>query len=418
MELSRYSMGIGDRFGRQGKALLNAFLRAGNNGEVIVPVWNKSHREHRIIGSHPSDVKDEADAAVAALGWGHPYFVDADHVGMDNVLLFTGSSSFFTLDVADFIDRRVSSDDVDGFVCRHRHYIGSLEVPGTERKHEVTEEVLRRIAIGNLAAVREAARIYRAIVREKGEGTFVTEISMDESVSALTPLELFFILAELACMNIEVATIAPKFPGRFNKGIDYVGDIDIFAQVFEQHVCVATHAAREFGLPAALKLSIHSGSDKFSLYPVISDILARHGAGVHLKTAGTTWLEELTGLALAGGEALGLVVEIYREAYTRIDELCAPYSEVIDINSSDLPSPATLQKWSGEQFAATLRHDPACPSFNSNLRQLLHVGYKVAAEMGHRYLNALDIHHDIIAEQVTANIYERHLRPLFFSNRR
>ena len=92
---------------------------------------------------------------------------------------------------------------------------------------------------------------------------------------------------------------APKFTGRFNKGVDYVGDLVQFEREFNDDLCVIAHAVKQYGLPANLKLSVHSGSDKFSLYPAIRRALAKHGAGVHVKTAGTTWLEEVIGLAEA-----------------------------------------------------------------------------------------------------------------------
>ena len=99
-------------------------------------------------------------------------------------------------------------------------------------------------------------------------------------------------------------TIAPKFTGRFNKGVDYVGDLAQFEKEFNDDLAVIAFAVKEFGLPADLKLSVHSGSDKFSIYPAIRRAIRRTGAGLHIKTAGTTWLEELIGLASAGGEGL------------------------------------------------------------------------------------------------------------------
>jgi len=219
----------------------------------------------------------------------------------------------------------------------------------------------------------------------------------------------------MADEGIPLQTIAPKFTGRFNKGVNYVGDVDQFSQEFEQDIAVIAHAVQEFDLPGNLKLSVHSGSDKFSIYEPIRQAMAKFDAGVHLKTAGTTWLEELIGLALAGGDGLALAKEIYITALGRFDELCGPYWAVIDIDPDRLPSVDVLDTWSGENFAAALRHDPSCVDYNLHLRQLLHVAYKVAAEMGDRYLQALDEFEAVIAENVTANIYERHLKRVFES---
>jgi len=117
MQLGKYSFGVGDRFGRQGKAQLKAVLQARAAGLDITPVWNKSHREHSIIGTRPADVRREADAAVAAANWDQPYFVDADHIGMGNVDQFLDASDFFTLDVADFIGRPADEGLVSAFAA-------------------------------------------------------------------------------------------------------------------------------------------------------------------------------------------------------------------------------------------------------------------------------------------------------------
>jgi putative heme-binding domain-containing protein len=126
---------------------------------------------------------------------------------------------------------------------------------------------------------------------------------MDETDSPQTPAELLIILAALSDQHVPIQTIAPKFTGRFNKGVDYVGDVAQFEKEFNDDLAVIAHAIKHFGLPETLKLSVHSGSDKFSIYPAIRRALQRSGAGLHVKTAGTNWLEELIGLAEAGGDA-------------------------------------------------------------------------------------------------------------------
>jgi hypothetical protein len=221
------------------------------------------------------------------------------------------------------------------------------------------------------------------------------------------------ILAAVADEGIAAQTIAPRFSGRFNKGVDYVGDVAQFAREFAQDVGVLALARREFGLPENLKLSVHSGSDKFSLYRPIHKILTDFDAGVHVKTAGTTWLEEVIGLAEAGGDGLEVAKEVYTRALARCEELCAPYASVVDIDRKKLPSAETVARWDSATFAGALRHDPKCPGYNPHLRQLVHVGYKVAAELGPRYLGALERHAGAIARNVTENLYERHIRPLF-----
>ena len=416
MNFGKYSFGIGDRFCHQGKAQLAALIKAKERGVDITPVWNKSYREHTIIGTRPADTRTEADNAVAACGWGGPYFVDADHIGLKNVEDFIESSDFFTLDVADFIGKPADAGEAKDFVKKHNRYIGSLDVPGTDESFEISKEQAKAIADKYLLSVRQAGKIYRHITSAKGADNFVTEVSMDETDRPQTPVEMFFILAGLADEGIAAATIAPKFTGRFNKGVDYVGDVNNFAREFEQDIAVIKFAVTEFGLATDLKLSVHSGSDKFSIYRPMREALKKFDAGLHIKTAGTTWIEELIGLAMAGGEGLDVAKEVYAKALARIDELCAPYATVIDIDKKKLPKPQEVARWDGERFASTLRHNQSCKQYNPSFRQLLHVGYKVAAEMGARYLDAIENYEDVIAENVTENLYERHIRPIFLGH--
>jgi hypothetical protein len=223
------------------------------------------------------------------------------------------------------------------------------------------------------------------------------------------------ILAALADEHVPVQTIAPKFTGRFNKGVDYVGDPVQFDAEFRSDLAAIAYAIAAYKLPAELKISVHSGSDKFSIYPAIRRALRDTGAGVHVKTAGTTWLEELIGLAEAGGDGLELAKEIYVRAYEHRDELCKPYEAVIDIDAAKLPAPVQVKSWSPAQYVNALRHDQECEEFNPSLRQLLHVGYKIAAHMGNRYLDMLEEYEEPIARNVIANLHERHLKPLFLA---
>jgi hypothetical protein len=416
MVIGKYSIGVGDRFACQGKAQLQALVKARDLGLDVVPVWNKSHREHTIVKTSPEDVRREADEAVGALGWQGAYFVDADHIGMANVDLFVGSSDFFTLDVAESIGREPDDGAVHSFLDRQSKYEGSLEIPGIDESLRIDPARIEAIARKYLSAVREAGRIYRHIEAAKGSDRFIAEVSMDETDEPQTPVELFFILAALADEGLPVQTIAPKFTGRFNKGVDYAGDVEKFAQEFEQDLAVIAFAIGEFGLPENLKLSVHSGSDKFSIYGPINRAITKAGAGLHLKTAGTTWLEELIGLAVAEGGGLEIAKEIYKNALGRYDELCGPYAAVIDIDVDGLPSPEAVDSWTGEEYAETLRHDPSSDRYNPNFRQILHVGYKVAAEMGARYLDALEEYEAAVAPNVTENIYERHLKPVFIGS--
>ena len=413
MKLTKYSLGMGDRFAHQAKAQLQACIMAAEAGADVSPVWNKSNREHLIIGSEPSGTREAADAAVQELGWTRPYFLDADHINLKTFERFVAPCDFFTIDVADNIGQKSDDAEISKFVERHPELIGSIAIPRIDEPFEIDRAFVEKTAKQFLAAVQHAGEIYRAIAAEKGEDNFVAEISMDETDSPQTPPELLIILAAVADEKLPIQTIAPKFTGRFNKGVDYVGNVAQFAKEFRDDLATIAYAVEKYGLPDNLKLSVHSGSDKFSIYQAIRTGLAEFGAGVHVKTAGTTWLEELIGLAEAGGDALELACDIYAEAYAHADELCAPYATVIDIDRSKLPDPAEVEAWTGEQYVRALRHNDADPDYNPDFRQLLHVGFKVAAKMGSRYTEALEANEAVVARNVTTNLFERHIRPIF-----
>jgi hypothetical protein len=405
---------MGDRFAHQGKAQLSACMMVAKQGVEIIPVWNKSNREHTIIGSEPSSTRAAADAAVKALGWEKPYHLDADHIRLETVDRFMPYSDFFTIDVADSIGKPADTKAVKLFADSHPELIGRIIIPNIDHPFETTRAEVERLAGKYLLAVQDAGKIYRHIAQAKGEANFITEVSMDETDSPQTPPELLIILAALAGEKIPLQTIAPKFTGRFNKGVDYVGDLKQFEKEFNDDLAVIAFAIRKYGLPATLKLSVHSGSDKFSIYAPIRRALKKFNAGLHLKTAGTTWLEEVIGLAEAGGDGLALAKEIYSDALVHVDELCTPYATVIDIDRKKLPTKETVNGWTSEQFVSALRHDQSNKAFNPHLRQLLHVGFKIAAKKGDRYLNALKKHEAVIAKNVTGNLYERHMKPLLF----
>ena len=411
--LEKYSFGMGDRFAHQASAQLRACAQIVALGIDVTPVWNKSHREHAIVGSCPSSVRTAAEEAIRKLNWAGPFYIDADHIRPETVDAFVDSSDYYTLDVADAIGQPAASDDIEAFIARHPDLIGTTSIPNIEAPFVTAPGDIETIAAKYLKAVQEASALYQQIAGGKGKGNFITEVSMDETDSPQTPVELLVILAAIADEGIPAQTIAPKFTGRFNKGVDYVGDIVQFEKEFNEDLAVIAYAVSKYDLPRNLKLSIHSGSDKFSIYEPIRRALARTDAGLHVKTAGTTWLEEIIGLAESGGEGLQMAKEIYSEALDHIDELCAPYATVIDIDRSRLPAASEVSSWSSEQYANALRHDAKRPEYNLHVRQLLHVGYKVAAKMGDRYIDMLEACEPAVARNVTENLFDRHLKPLF-----
>jgi len=411
--IGKYSIGLGDRFGHQGSAQLKAIIAASEKGIDITPVWNKSNREHNTIGTQPADVRTEADFVTKNAGFKKPYFVDADHINLDTVDRFIDCSDFFTIDVASYIGKKAGEEEINEFMSGVEKYTGELKIAGTKLSFNTSKSQIREIAEKYLFAAIKAYDIYRKIEKIKGKNNFITEVSMDEVPHPQTPVELFFILKMLADENIPVQTIAPKFSGRFNKGVDYVGDPLLFAREFESDLIIIDYAIKEFGLPENLKMSIHSGSDKFAIYPHIGSIIKKSDKGIHLKTAGTTWLEEVIGLAGSGGEALDFVKEIYSKSLEKIDELCAPYADVIDINVSLLPSKQEISNWTSLKFSDSLKHIPGNRDYNPNMRQLIHVAYKIAALEMNDYFRLLETNEKTVSACVYENIYNRHICRLF-----
>lgn len=413
MQIEKYTFGVGDRFAQQAKPQLRACSMAVDQGVEVIPTWNKSHREHLTVGTEPPTVRAAADAAVRDLGWDRSYYVDADHINLDTVDGYLSNSDFFTLDVAYAIGQSAGPAAVDRLIERHPELIGTVRIDGIDEPFTTTRADVERCASQFLFAVQEAGRIYRRIESAKGAGNFITEVSMDETDDPQTPGELLIILAAIADEGIPIQTIAPKFTGRFNKGVDYVGDAAQFRREFADDIAVIRQAVSAYGLPADLKLSVHSGSDKFSIYDAIREEIRRFGAGVHVKTAGTNWLEELIGLAEAGGAGLALAKEVYRGAFGAREELCEPYAAVIDIDEARLPVPGEVDGWQSGDYTAALRHDQSCEAFNADFRQLLHVGYKIAAKKGDRYLSMVRDCEESISRNVTENLFARHIEPLF-----
>ncbi len=179
--LGRFSIGVGDRFAHQAAAQLRACIQAAEAGTVVVPVWNKSNREHMIIGSEPAETRAAADAAVRRLQWHRPYFCDADHINLRTVDRFLEPCDFFTIDVADQIGVAAAQAELDAFVHRRAGLIGRRELPGISEPLSITRADLERVGRHYLAAVLEAAKTYRYIEQAKERDAFLTEVSMDET---------------------------------------------------------------------------------------------------------------------------------------------------------------------------------------------------------------------------------------------
>ncbi|AVR47429.1 hypothetical protein C7S20_10560 [Christiangramia fulva] len=409
MKLGKYSFGTGDRFGKEGKAQLQAILKMEEKGVEVTPVWNKSHREHRTVGTQPESIRKEADKAVQELQFQKAYFVDADHINAEIVEPYIPVSNFFTIDVADYIGKSASNKEKKEFLRYFEKYTKGFKIDGFSSEIKISEAELEEMTNSFLLAMKKAGEVYSIIKSAKKE-QFHTEVSIDEVEDPQSPVELFFILSALAYYQVPVNTIAPKFTGEFNKGVDYQGDLQQFEKEFEEDLLVLKFTIKELGFPENLKLSVHSGSDKFSIYPVMKKLIKKHNFGLHLKTAGTTWLEELIGLAESDGKAFEFAKEVYKEALQRYDELTKDYFSVLSIDKVKLPEVDSFH--SGKEYADALRHDENSKAYNPHFRQLLHCAYKIAAEK--EDFEALLLEHRArIEENVTYNLYERHLKQIF-----
>ena len=401
--MEKYSFGLGDRFGMEGKAQLSAVAEINRMGFPVVPVWNKSNREHELTGTTQESVRKEADEAVKALGWTSGYYVDADHINLATVDKFLTHSNFFTLDVAGSIGKTPESALKREFMEQYRESVGK-RAPGYN---------LDQFANTYLVAIEEARKLYEYI-RINNTEAFISEVSMDEVAEAQSPMDLYLILTELNRLGVQVDTVAPKFTGLFPKGVDYEGDVARFTQEFEEDLLAVRKVSEETGRSIPIKLSVHSGSDKFSIYPVIGTLLSRLDSGIHVKTAGTTWLEEVIGMARGGSEGLRLAKEIYVQGLARYDEMAGPYATVLHIDPSQLPPAGEVLTWKAERLVRTLTHDPSCREFNPHFRQLIHISYRIAAEMGDEFTGALVHYRTSIEEHVYTNLLARHLKRIFF----
>ncbi len=414
-KLSKYSIGMGDRFERSKSAQLKAVEQAWQEGIEVAPVWNKSHREHLTVNSFPVETARSVAQTIKDRNWQHDYFLDADHIRSANVTAFLPHCNFFTVDVANSIGIPATNDTVKRMMEQaYLHQLdGAHHIRGVDEPLIISQNEIEKLSGKYLLAIEEVGRTWRLIREKRKADDFVLEVSMDETSSAMNSLEFTFLLFLLAQEGVPVQTIAPKFTGRFNKGVDYSGDVKAFEKQFGEFLAIIRYAVHHWKLPANLKLSIHTGSDKFRLYPVMNRCIKQYNTGLHLKTAGTTWLEEVIGMAASGGEALDFVKTIYCEALNRQEELLKPYSEVIEVDPAELPSEDTARGFDADTWVATLEHNTEKSRYNPSARQLMHCAYKLAAERQQLFWKLRLECMRQIDQLVTANLFERHIKPLF-----
>lgn len=404
----RTSAGLGDRLGLATQGHIRA-LRA--TGGAIAPVLaQQSVRENSRTGRTPGQVLDDAMWGAFEEGWQEGFGADADHLKTteDIDAFLAAGFSWFTIDPGGFVNGDASELDEARLAAAFSDLPwGALEDSPRDlrrryegREFQVEGHALRfgaatlaRAAVKYGGAIAEVTRLYRHLATVRPRGDFDLEVSVDETETPTSPLEHLYIARELARLGVRWTSLAPRFPGSFEKGIDYRGSIEAFRQDLGVHAAIA----REIG---PYKISLHSGSDKFSIYPAAAELT--RGA-VHLKTAGTSYLEALRTLTKVAPD---LFRDIYRFSLERYE-----------LDRASYHVSASLARAAGVASVP----DPELPSAleSEDARQVLHVTYgSVLNErdgsgrlvFAGRLFAALRAHRDAYASTLEAH-FVRHLVP-------
>jgi len=392
------ALGCGDRLGRATPGHIRACRAKG-----VRPVLaQQSIREMERTGRSPRDVLDDASWAVFQEGYTDGFGADADHLKTSDAVdaCVAAGYTMYTIDPSDYVDNAADALSEGALTDRFRglpwdtlgttpadcldRYTGSpITVQGeTETlKLQFDEQALRRAAVKYGAAIAHtrtlAAHLARRYDAQRPGEAYDLEMSVDETDTPTRPREHYFVAAELRRLGIEVTSLAPRFVGEFEKGIDYIGDLDAFEKNVRAHAAIAQSTG-------GYKLSVHSGSDKFSVYP----ILGRHaGHHLHLKTAGTSFLEALR---IPARHAPEFFREMVSFAFDRFQDDRRTYHVTTDLDA--IPSPDTVADEALEE--TYLAADDG--------RQLLHITYGSllsaetdgAPRFRDRFLALLDAHEE------------------------
>ena len=325
------SFGFGDRLG-----LATAGHITAVRGTKFAPVFaQQSVRENARTGRSPQQVMDDAKRAVEIAHWDAPWGADADHLKLaDDIPAFVDAGyTFFTVDPGEFVDNSADSypkNVLEQKVANYNWDDLSASYLHQDREHmwgQFETESLMRATIKYGRAIKHAAVMFNRLSQMKDSFDF--EVSVDETDMPTTPLEHFFIANELIRLGVHFTSLAPRFIGRFEKGVDYIGDLNALDVELAKHAAVTSH----FG---TYKLSLHSGSDKLSVYPLI----AKHwGERIHVKTAGTSYLEALRVLAQYEPDLFLKIYSLGCERY-EMDRLTYHVSAKLEMlpKGDDLPS--------------------------------------------------------------------------------
>jgi tagaturonate epimerase len=361
------SFGFGDRLG-----LATPGHIASVRGTKFAPIFaQQSVRENTRTGRTPQQVMDDARRAVDAAQWDLPWGADADHLKtVGDLLPFVQAGyTFFTVDPGEHVDNMADTDPVDVLKQKTAGFdwdeLSALYLNQNSEQvwGRFEPETLMRATVKYGKAIQHGVTMFEHLSELKD--TFDFEVSVDETESPTTPLEHFFIANEFTRKGVKFTSLAPRFIGRFEKGVDYIGDLDALDAELAKHAAVTAR----FG---TYKLSLHSGSDKFSVYPLI----AKHwGERIHVKTAGTSYLEALRVLAECEPDLFLKIYFLGREHY-EIDKRTYHVSAQLNQlpSTDDLPSllndfharevlhvtfGSALAQFGLELKAALVKHDDA-----------------------------------------------------------
>jgi tagaturonate epimerase len=398
----RTSAGLGDRLGLATPGHVRAVRAAGGN---VAPIFaQQSIREMERTGRAAQQVMDDATWGVFTEGWRNGFGADADHLKSPAEVdaCVAAGYTFFTFDPGDHVDDAAEEADATGLrAMLDRLPWDLLEDSGRDlsaryagtrfdlegRDLALDEVVIARAAAKYGRAVAHVGELYRHLEEAISDRSFEVEISVDETTSPTTHAQHLYIANELSRLGVRWVSLAPRYVGHFEKGVDYIGDVARFEEDFAMHAAIA----RRFG---PYKLSLHSGSDKFSIYPAA----VRQTRGlVHLKTAGTSYLEALRTVAALDAD---LFKEIYAFALERYDEDRASYHVSASLEKAAAPEDAG----DGDLSALLDRFDE---------REILHVTFGSVLkreDLHDRLMKALAAHPEDYAQNLEKH-FLRHLEP-------
>ncbi len=395
----RTSAGFGDRLG----LATPGHIRAARTCPAVAPIFaQQSVRENARTGRTPQQVLDDALAAVRQADWRAPWGADADHLKTpaDCDPFIAAGYTLYTVDPGDHVDdsahtaslaaleAKVTALPWDALEDRpqdmERRYLGRTFDLGAFAL-TFDREKWARAAAKYGPAVAHTVRMYRYLRARLDESAFELEVSVDETATPTSPEEHLFIANELRRLGVRWVSLAPRYVGRLEKGVDYIGDLGEFTAQLARHAAIA----RAWG---PYKLSLHSGSDKFSLYPIVARLT---GGLVHLKTAGTSYLEALRAVAQVDPPLFRLILAYARERYA-VDR--ATYHVSADVGR--VPAPESL---ADDDLPALLDQFDA--------RQVLHVTFgSVLERFGERLKGTLRAYAEVYYGLLETH-FEKHLRP-------